>query len=132
MTVLTDAVRMEQHRHMDRTARVAAYRPRTSAVQITFCQLVDQTSTAVAANTRDSVVARITRRQRADQAMRAVVVNTRLMVVARTGLPLPAGPISRDVRVILISLDAVPMELLSPRALMAKVIARSTYNCKLI
>lgn len=113
---------------MDQTTRVAAYRRHISAVRITVCQLVDQTSTAVAANTRDSVVARIIRRQHADRTTRVVAANIRLTVVARTDLLPPADPISRDARVILTSLDAVPTALLLPRALMVKVTARSTCN----
>jgi len=84
---------------------------------------VDQTSTAVAANTRDSVAARIIQQQRADQTMRVVDVNTHLTVAAQTGLPLPADPISRVARVTLTSLDAVLMVLLSPRVPMVKVTA---------
>lgn len=127
-TVLTDVARMDERRHMDRTTRVVAYRPHTNAVRIIVCQLEDQTCTAVAANTRDSAVARIIRRQHADRSTRVVAVNTHLTVAVRIGLLPPADPISKDARVTLTSLDAVPTALLSPRAPMAKVTTRSTYT----
>lgn len=111
---------------MDRITRVVAYRLRINAVRIIFYQLADQTFTVAAANTRDSVAARMIRQRHVDRTTRVVAVNTHLTVAVRIGLLPPADPISKDARVTLTSLDAVPTALLSPRALTVKV---TVYTC---
>lgn len=114
--------------HTVRTERVVVCRHRSSAVQITYCQLAVQTSTAADANTRDSAAVQTTAPPLVDQTTRVVAASTRRTVAVQIASHRPVDQITRVVPVTRISLVAAPMASPSLKDLMDKAAVARTQN----
>lgn len=118
----TDVATIRKLPLMDLIERVAVYLPHSSAVLITFCQLVGPTSTDVDVSTRHSVAVPIIQPPLEDPIRRVVAANTPLTDVVLTDSLRLQNQTLVVVRATLTNLDAALMVLPSLKDLTIKVI----------